>query len=169
MPRWLLIRGGLCRFGVIPTRVKADSFRGFSDRSESDSLAANRRFAMRPGIALRPDYDAAQLWALVLQLSLRVGFALMALPVTVLGHGLMDAPPQRPAEEMIEHYAGRTLQAANELADLAHAEGDQRSRLRSPLLCDVTALSFTRRAARKPKASMASVMCRYQPCQERIS
>src|SRR4051812_9480368 len=97
---------------------------------------------------------------LVLQLSLRVGFALMALPVTVLGHGLMDAPPQRPAEEMIEHYAGRTLQAANELADLAHAEGDQRSRLRSPLLCDVTALSFTRRAARKPKASMASVMCR---------
>src|SRR3954453_8035809 len=107
--------------------------------------------------------------ALILQLSLRVGFALMALPVTVLGHGLMDAPPQRPAEEMIEHYAGRTLQAANELADLAHAEGDQRSRLRSPLLCDVTALSFTRRAARKPKASMASVMCRYQPCQERIS
>src|SRR3954462_10067727 len=106
---------------------------------------------------------------LVLQLSLRTGFALMPLPVTVLGHGLMDAPPQRPAEEMIEHYAGRTLQAANELADLAHAEGDQSSRLRSPLLCDVTALSFTRRAARKPKASMASVMCRYQPCQERIS
>ena len=56
----------------------------------------------------------------------------MALPVTVLGHGLMDAPPQRPAEEMIEHYAGGTLQAANELADLAHAEGDQRSRLRRP-------------------------------------
>src|SRR5215217_8810792 len=37
---------------------------GFSDRSESDSLEANRRFAMRPGIALRPDYNAAQLWAL---------------------------------------------------------------------------------------------------------
>src|SRR4051812_10589249 len=37
---------------------------GFSDRSESDSLVANWRFAMRPGIALRPDYDAAQLWAL---------------------------------------------------------------------------------------------------------
>src|SRR3954453_20809070 len=87
---------------------------------------------------------------LVLQLSLRTGFALMPLPVTVLGHGLMDAPPQRPAKEMIEHYAGGTLQAANELADLAHAEGDQSSRLRSPLLCDVTALSFTRRAARKP-------------------
>ena len=48
---------------------------------------------------------------------------------------------------MIQHYAGGTLQAANELADLAHAEGDQRSRLRRPLLCDVTALSFTRRAA----------------------
>src|SRR3954453_22700699 len=108
-------------------------------------------------------------WALILQLSLRTGFALMPLPVTVLGHGLMDAPPQRPAKEMIEHYAGGTLQAANELADLAHAEGDQRSRLRSPLLCDVTALSFTPKAARKPKASLASVMCRYQPCQERIS
>src|SRR3954470_6077652 len=37
---------------------------GFSDRSESDSLEANRRFAMRPGIALRPDYDAAQLRSL---------------------------------------------------------------------------------------------------------
>ena len=36
----------------------------------------------------------------------------MPLPVTVLGHGLMDAPPQRPAEEMIKHYAGGTLQAA---------------------------------------------------------
>ena len=93
----------------------------------------------------------------------------MPLPVTVLGYGLMDAPPQRPAKEMIKHYAGGTLQAANELADLAHAEGDQSSRLRRPLLCDGTALSFTRRAARKPKASMASVMCRYQPCQERIS
>src|SRR5215207_501746 len=122
--------------------------------------------------ALRPCSDCMNPLtgrALILQLSLRTGFALMALPVTVLGHGLMDAPPQRPAEEMIEHYAGRTLQAANELADLAHAEGDQSSRLRRPLLCDVTALSFTRRAARKPKASMASVMCRYQPCQERIS
>ena len=43
---------------------------------------------------------------LVLQLSLRTGFALMPLPVTVPGHGLMDAPPQRPAEKMIEHYAG---------------------------------------------------------------
>jgi len=32
--------------------------------------------------------------SLVLQLSLRTGFALMPLPVTVLGHGLMDAPPQ---------------------------------------------------------------------------
>src|SRR4051812_12402417 len=129
-------------------------------------LSVLKTFKARP---VRMAVVVDEYGSLVLQLSLRVGFALMALPVTVLGHGLMDAPPQRPAEEMIEHYAGRTLQAANELADLAHAEGDQRSRLRSPLLCDVTALSFTRRAARKPKASMASVMCRYQPCQERIS
>jgi hypothetical protein len=70
---------------------------------------------------------------------------------------------------MIEHYAGSMLEAADEMADLVHAEVDQRSRLRRPLLCDVTALSFTRMAARKAKASMARVMCRYQPCQERIS
>src|SRR4051795_8641613 len=38
--------------------------RPLQPESESDSLEANRRFAMRPGIALRPDYDAAQLWAL---------------------------------------------------------------------------------------------------------
>ena len=93
----------------------------------------------------------------------------MPLPVTVLGHGLMDAPPQRPAEEMIQHYAGGTLQAADEMADLARAEVDQRSRLRRPFLRDVAALSFTRMAARRPKASMASVMCRCQPRQERIS
>ena len=122
-----------------------------------------------PQEAARLSARAFQWVYLILQLSLRTGLALMALPVAVLGHGLMKAPPQRPAEEMIEHDAGGTLQAAHELADLAHAEGDQRSRLRRPLLCDVTALSFTRRAARKPKASMASVMCRYQPCQERIS
>src|SRR4051812_21770198 len=126
--------------------------------------------AVTPWCCVRPwSLPCPPCLPLVLQLSLRTGFALMPLPVTVLGHGLMDAPPQRPAKEMIEHYAGGTLQAANELADLAQAEGDQRSRLRSPLLCDVTALSFTRKAARKPKASMASVMCRYQPCQERIS
>src|SRR5215213_3921326 len=37
---------------------------GFSERSESDSLVAHRRFAMRAGIALREDYDAAQLRSL---------------------------------------------------------------------------------------------------------
>jgi hypothetical protein len=70
--------------------------------------------------------------ALILQLSLRTGFALMPLPVTALGHGLMDAPPQRPIEEMIEHYAGSMLEAADEMADLARAEVDQRSRPRRP-------------------------------------
>ena len=93
----------------------------------------------------------------------------MPLPVTALGYGLMDPPPQRPIEKMIEHYAGSMLEAADEVADLIHAEVDQRSRLRRPLLCDVTALSFTRMAARKARASMARVTCRYQPCQERIS
>src|SRR3954447_15441048 len=34
---------------------------GFSNRCESDSLEANGRFAMRPGIALRGDDHAARL------------------------------------------------------------------------------------------------------------
>ena len=90
--------------------------------------------------------------ALILQLSLRIGFALMPLPVTVLGHGLMDAPPQRPAEEMIEHYAGDTLKAADEMADLACAEVERRSGLRRPPFRGAAALSFTRMPARKARA-----------------
>jgi hypothetical protein len=61
---------------------------------------------------------------------------------------------------MVKHYAGSMLEAADEMADLVHAEVDQRSGLRRPLLCDVTALSFTRMAARKARASIARVMCR---------
>src|SRR3954447_8840483 len=87
----------------------------------------------------------------------------MPLPVTAFGHGLMDAPPQRPAEEMIEPYAGGTLQAANELADLAHAEGDQRSRLRRPLLCDVTALSFPRRGGEEAYSGVRLIRRTNQP------
>jgi transposase len=48
---------------VIPSGVKADSF-GFSAARLSDSMLASRRFAMRPGIELRQDYDAARLRAL---------------------------------------------------------------------------------------------------------
>src|SRR3954454_25286373 len=136
-------------------------------QTNSPSSTVSDTFSKASTVARLDKYrlETFSTMSLVLQLSLRTGFALMPLPVTVLGHGLMDAPPQRPAKEMLDHYAGGTLQAANHRADLAHAEGDQSSRLRSPLLCDVTALSFTRRAARKPKASMASVMFRYQPCQ----
>jgi hypothetical protein len=65
---------------------------------------------------------------------------------------------------MIEHYAGGALEAADEMADLARAEVDQRSELRRPLFRGAAALSFTRMLARKAKASMASVMCRYQVC-----
>src|SRR5215208_8228361 len=107
--------------------------------------------------------------ALILQLGLFISFALVPLPVTDLGHGLMDASPQRPAEEMIEHYAGGALEAADEMADLTCAEVDQRSRLDRPLFRGAAALSFTRMPARKARASMVRVMCRYQPCQERIS
>src|SRR5215217_7511080 len=102
---------------------------------------------------------------LVLQLS----FPRMASPVACFGDGLVDAAPQRPAEEVLEGYAGGELQAADEMADLARAGIDRRSRPLFPLWPDVAALSLTRKAARKAKASMARVMCRYQPCQERIS
>src|SRR5215217_5281204 len=70
---------------------------------------------------------------------------------------------------MIEHYAGGALEAADEMADLTRAEVDQRSRLDRPLFRGAAALSFTRMPARKARASMVRVMCRYQPCQERIS
>src|SRR5215216_3419752 len=46
---------------------------------------------------------------------------------------------------MIEHYAGGTLQAANELVDLAHAEGDQRSRLRRPLVWGLYGAHYVKR------------------------
>jgi hypothetical protein len=81
----------------------------------------------------------------------------------------MYASPEGPREEMVEHYADGTLEAADEMADLACAEIDQRSRLLLPPFPDGAALSFARMPARKAKASMASVMCRYQPCHERIS
>ena len=96
-------------------------------------------------------------------------FALLPLPVAGLGDGLVDTPPQRPAEEMIEHYACRALEPADETADLARAEVDQRSRLGRPLLRGAAMLSLVRMPARKARASMARMMCRYQPCQERIS
>jgi hypothetical protein len=75
---------------------------------------------------------------------------------------------------MSQHQAGELLQAADEMADFIRAEIDQRSGARCPfLLPTVTAvaaaLSLTRIAARKPSASMARVMWRYQPCRERIS
>ena len=98
-----------------------------------------------------------------------MSFALVPLPVTGFRQGLMDAPPQRPAEEVVEHYAGGALEPADEMADLARAEVDQSPRPGRPPLRGVAALSFTRMPARKAKASMASVTCRYQPCQERIS
>ena len=106
---------------------------------------------------------------LFLQLSFVASFPLAAAPVGQLGDGLVYASPEGPGKEMVEHYAGGTLEPADEMADLACAEIDQRSRLLFPPFRGGAAFSFTRMLARKARASMASVMCRYQPCQERIS
>src|SRR4051794_27838313 len=106
---------------------------------------------------------------LVLQLRFEGGFAQASLPVTCFRYSLMDPAPERPREEMLERDASRALQAADETADLACAEIDHRSRPRCPLLRGVAALRITRRPARNASASMARVMCRYQPCQDRIS
>jgi hypothetical protein len=75
---------------------------------------------------------------------------------------------------VFEPQADELLQAADEMADFICAEIDQRSGLGCPfLLLAVTAaaaaLSLTRITARKASASMARVICRYQPCRERIS
>ena len=75
---------------------------------------------------------------------------------------------------MFERQAGELLQAADEMADFIRAEIDHRSGSGCPFLPPaVTAvaasLSLTRIAARKPSASMARVMWRYQPCRDRIS
>ncbi len=90
-------------------------------------------------------------------------------PVTCFRYGLMDPTPERPFEEVVERDAGGELEAANETTDLTCAEVDHRSRPRCPFLRGVAALSVTRMPARKASASMARVMCRYQPCQERTS
>jgi hypothetical protein len=113
-------------------------------------------------------YDRMML-ILVLQLRFEGGFAQASLPVTGFRYSLMDPAPERPREEMLERDAGRALQAADETADLACAEIDHRSRPGCPLFGGVAALRVTRRPARNASASMARVMCRYQPCQDRIS
>ena len=69
---------------------------------------------------------------------------------------------------MIEGYAGDGQQAADEMADLANAETSDNWGC-APFLPGVLALSLARMPTRKANASMARVMCRYQPCQERIS
>src|SRR4051794_5308214 len=110
----------------------------------------------------------------ILQLSLEVRWHSIAasFPVTDLGDGLMQASPERPGQDLFERQAGELLQAADETADFIRAEIDQRSGSGGPFLplaVTAAALSVTRIAARKASASMASVMCRYQPCRERIS
>src|SRR4051812_10914265 len=75
---------------VSPTRLR---------RSPSDLwgsiLNVSLKWILRPEEmrCLRRAWGGVGQPALVLQLSLRIGFALMPLPVTVLSHGLMEAPP----------------------------------------------------------------------------
>src|SRR3954449_3311168 len=113
---------------------------------------------------------------LVLQLSFEVRWHAVAalFPMTDFGGGLMQASPERPGQDMFERQAGEVLQAADEMADFICAEIDQRSGSGCPFLSLVVTgaaapLSLTRIAARKASASMARVICRYQPCRERIS
>src|SRR3954465_2513711 len=102
-----------------------------------------------------------------------VGFArtfaprTVSLPVAGLGDGLMDPAPDRPGENEVEAEAGAHLESGDEAADLGHAEGNWGE-------CAGSSAPFwpgssTRIAARKASASIARVMCRYQPCQLRTS
>jgi hypothetical protein len=84
----------------------------------------------------------------------------------------MQASPQRPGQDVFELQAGALLQTADETSDFIRAEIDQRLGAGGPFLplaVTAAALSLTRITARKASASMARVMCRYQPCRERIS
>lgn len=106
---------------------------------------------------------------LILQLSFLSDLTQASSPVACFRYGLMNPTPERPCEEVVERDAGGELEAADETTDLACAEVDHRSRPRCPFLRGVAALSVIRMPARKASASMARVMCRYQPCQERTS
>jgi hypothetical protein len=75
---------------------------------------------------------------------------------------------------VFERLADALLQTADEMADFICAEINQRSGAGHPFLplavaAGAAALSLTRITPRKASASMASVMCRYQPCRDRIS
>jgi len=51
----------LVRRGLIPSRGRADSLKGLPKARAWESMVAKGRFAMRPGITARRDYDAARL------------------------------------------------------------------------------------------------------------
>src|SRR3954451_11449668 len=106
---------------------------------------------------------------LVLQLSLLIDqeFGGLSLPVAGLGDGLMEPTPERPGENEVEAEAGAQLEAGDEAADLGHAEGNWGECAGSS--APFWPASSTRIAARKASASIARVMCRYQPCQLRTS
>src|SRR3954462_9831346 len=59
------------------------------------------------------------------------------------------------------------LEAGDEPADLRHTESNWKKCIRSG--APFSALILTRITARKAKASIDKVMCRYQPCQLRTS
>src|SRR3954465_741092 len=104
---------------------------------------------------------------LVLQLSLLIDqeFGGLSFPVAGFGDGLMDPTPERPRENEVE--ADAHLEAADEAADLGHAEGtwDECAGSSAPFW----EASSTRIAARKASASIDRVIDRYQPSQLRTS
>ena len=61
-------------------------------------------------------------------------------------------------------------EVGEQASDLGDGERDQLlDRLARPLFPPAVRLAWAVVVVRKAWASMASVMCRYQPCQERIS
>src|ERR1700712_5431308 len=70
--------------------------------------------------------------SLVLQLSLSFSrrTEIASFPVAYFRDGLMHTAPERPSEDGIESDSRCQQQTADEMADLAHAEIDQRPRRR---------------------------------------
>ena len=87
--------------------------------------------------------------------------------VAVFGDGLMEAAPEGPLEDVIAAEADGQLEPSDEPADLRHTESNWKKCIRSG--APFSALILTRITARKAKASIDKVMCRYQPCQLRTS
>lgn len=103
-----------------------------------------------------------QLTHIVLQLRL-FGHDLSA-PVEGLGDGLVRPSPEGPVQHEGWRRRGTAeCQPGDQAADFGHAERNEK--LADSSCAPFTPFSPARSATRKASASMASVMCRCQPCQ----